>query len=78
MTLHEFNLLSEGRQYRTVFSEGTFVDSFMEDEERYILFAIDQFFVEIHFTGYSDDVVYIKAFRTSHLLTKYIPELPTP
>lgn len=74
MTLEAFNILSEGQQYRTVFSQGTFVDTFIEDEERYILFAIDLFFVEIHFTGYSDDVVYIKAFRTSHLLNKYLPE----
>ncbi len=76
MTLEEFNLLPDPNQYKVVFSQGTFVDSFLEDQERYILFAIDRFYVEIHFTGYSDDVVYIKAFRTSHLLNKYIPELP--
>ncbi|PKV50877.1 hypothetical protein ATE84_2945 [Aquimarina sp. MAR_2010_214] len=74
MTLEAFNLLPESNQYKVVFSQGTFVDSFMEDQERYILFAIERFYVEIHFTGYSDDVVYIKAFRTSHLLNKYLPE----
>ncbi|TSE07406.1 MULTISPECIES: hypothetical protein [Aquimarina] len=75
MTIEAFNSLSEGQQYRIVFSQGTFVDTFIEDQERYILFAIDRFFVEIHFTGYSDNVVYIKAFITGHLLNKYLPEI---
>ncbi len=76
MTLETFNSLPEEGQYRTVLSHGTFLKGFMEDQENYMLFAIDHFFVEIHFTAYKEDVIYIKAFNTSHLLHKYSPQLP--
>jgi hypothetical protein len=45
-------MLSEDEQYDTVFSKGKFLDIVIEGNTKFVLYAIDQFFVEGHLSGY--------------------------
>jgi hypothetical protein len=47
-------MLSEDDQYDTVFSKGKFLDIVIEGTTKYVLYAIDMFFVfvEGHLSGY--------------------------
>ena len=47
MTLYEYKALSEDDQYDTVFSKGKFLDIVLEGNSKYVLYAIDKFFVEV-------------------------------
>ena len=41
MTLYEYKMLSEDEQYDTVFSKGKFLVIVIEDNTKYVLYAID-------------------------------------
>ena len=47
MTLYEYKMLSEDDQWDAVFSIGKFLDIFIEGNSKYVLYAIDKFFVEV-------------------------------
>ena len=47
MTLYVYKMLSENEQYDTVFAKGKFLDIVIEGNSKFILYAIDKFFVEV-------------------------------
>lgn len=47
MTLYEYKMLLEDEQYDIVFSQGKFLDIVIEGTTKYVLYAIDKFFVEV-------------------------------
>jgi hypothetical protein len=47
MTLYEYKMLSEDDQWDTVFSKGKFLDMVMDGNSKFVLYAIDKFFVEV-------------------------------
>jgi hypothetical protein len=47
MTFYEYKILSEDDQYNTVFKIGKFLDIVIEGNSKYVLYAIDKFFVEV-------------------------------
>lgn len=40
-------MLSNDVQYDTVCAKGKFLDTFLDDNTKYVLYALDMFFVEI-------------------------------
>ncbi|WP_019670522.1 hypothetical protein [Eudoraea adriatica] len=47
MILYGSKMLSEDDQYDTVFSKGKFLDIHINGNIKYVLYAIDMFFVEV-------------------------------
>jgi len=47
MTLYQYKMLSEDGQWATVFSIGKFLDIVIDGNSKYVLYAIDKFFVEV-------------------------------
>ena len=75
MTLYEFNSLSEVKQYHTVFTTGTYLDSVEELTRTFVVYAIDRFFVEITYAGDSNKIIALKSFKEGKLLDKYSKEI---
>ncbi len=71
MTLEEFNNLSDFDQYDIIYNEGTFIDSIIQGHNRYVLYAVDSFFVELYYQSVPNKVVGKRAFVTGKLLDKY-------
>lgn len=57
MTLYEYRMLSEDDQWDAVFSIGKFLDIFIEGNSKYVLYAIDKFFVEVEWNIENDNII---------------------
>lgn len=71
LSLYDFKLLTDHEQYDLVFSEGTFIDTLIEDNTRYALYAVDLFFVEIEYDVARNKIVGKTSFVTSDKLNSY-------
>ncbi|MFD0963238.1 hypothetical protein ACFQ1O_04360 [Pseudofulvibacter geojedonensis] len=71
MTLYEFNLLNESDQCQTVWDNGTYLDVVTQDGIKMVLYAIDKFFVEVHYDSESNKIVGLKSFKHGQILDKY-------
>ncbi|WP_019670519.1 hypothetical protein [Eudoraea adriatica] len=47
MILYEYKMLSENKKYDTVFSIGKFLDIHIDGNTKYVLYALDMFYVEV-------------------------------
>jgi hypothetical protein len=47
MTLYEYKMLSEDEQYDTVFANDKFLDIVIKGNSKFVLYAIDKFFVDV-------------------------------
>ncbi len=43
----------------------------IEGNSKYVLYAIDKFFVEVVYDGEHNTITELRAFKTGHLLDKY-------
>ena len=50
-------MLSEDDQWDAVFSIGKFLDIFIEGNSKYVLYAIDKFFVEVEWNIENDNII---------------------
>ncbi|WP_167597759.1 hypothetical protein [Leeuwenhoekiella sp. ZYFB001] len=71
LSLYDFKLLTDHEQYDLVFSEGTFIDTLIEDNTRYALYAVDLFFVEIEYDVARNKIVGKTSFVTGDKLNSY-------
>ena len=71
ITLYEFRILSDQEQYRLVFNEGTFIDSKIYGNQRFALYALDMFFVEVEYDNERNKIINQTAFVTGEILNKY-------
>lgn len=72
MTLYEFNILDDNDKYQTTWDKGVFIDSKVRKEERYVLYAINMFFVEVRYDRTTNSISDIKSFISGHRLDKYV------
>ena len=70
MTIYEFRRLSDEEQYSLIFTEGTFIDSKIHCQ-RFALYAVDMFFIEVEYDNEKNSIIGKKAFITGKLLEKY-------
>jgi hypothetical protein len=75
MTLEEFNNLSNFDQYDIIYNDGIFMDTIIDGHDRYVLYAIDNFFVELYYQSFPTKVVGKRVFVTGKLLDKYTVDL---
>ncbi len=71
MTLYEFNVLSFEDKQATVWQLGTFLDNYVTSKERCNCYALDKFFVEVHYNSEHNTITHITAFKTGKSLDKY-------
>ena len=71
MTLYEYKMLSEDEQYDTVFSKDRFLDIVIEGNSIYVLYAIDNFFVEVIWDNEKDEIIGKGVFKEGDSLDRY-------
>jgi hypothetical protein len=71
MTLYEFNLLDINNQMETVNQQGVYLDNHITKDEKFNLYAINMFFVEVCYNSLENKISGIKSFKSGHLLDKY-------
>lgn len=71
MTLYEFSRLSEQVQYDLTFKKGTFLDIKVEENSRFLLYALAKFFIEIEYCNKQNKIVAKRTFKEGELLDKY-------
>lgn len=72
ITLYEFLALPNQEQYEIIFTQGSYVDWRIEKSRRFVLYAVDLFFVEVEYESEVNKVVGKRAFVTGEVLDKYI------
>lgn len=75
MRLYEFLTLSDEEQYQTVWDKGTHVENLENDGIIYQLYAISDFFVEIHYSVAENKILGKNQFKEGEHLEKYLPEI---
>lgn len=72
MTLYEFNALDKETQFDEVFNKkGIYLDHYINGSQRFNLYAIDRFFVEIEYNSVTNKIVNLVAFKQGDILDKY-------
>lgn len=71
MTLYEFNVLSFEDKQKTVWDIGLFLDNYVTKDVKINCYAIDRFFVEVHYDGKSNKITDVTSFKHGHSLDKY-------
>lgn len=71
MTPYEYKTLSEDDQWNTVFSNGKFLDIVIEGNSKYVLYAIDKFFIEMEWNNETDEIVGKGEFKYGDSLDRY-------
>jgi hypothetical protein len=71
MTLYEFNLLDINNQMETVNEQGVYLDNHITKNEKFNLYAINIFFVEVCYNSLENKISGIKSFKSGHLLNRY-------
>jgi hypothetical protein len=71
MTLYDFNLLDLNNQMDTVNQKGIYLDNHITKTEKFNLYAIDKFFVEVCYNSIENKITNIKSFISGHLLDRY-------
>lgn len=71
MTLYEYLSLPDPLQDDTIFQEGTLIEVVVERKSRFLLYALDKFFVEIEYCSDENKIINKRAFVGGELLDKY-------
>ena len=71
MTLYEFNVLDLNNKMESVYQLGVYLDNYITETEKFNLYAIDMFFVEVTYSSIENRITGIKSFKSGHLLDRY-------
>jgi hypothetical protein len=71
MTLYEFNLLDINNQMETVNKQGVYLDNHITKDEKFNLYSINMFFVEVCYNSLENKISGIKSFKSGNLLDRY-------
>jgi len=64
-------MLSEDGQWATVYSMGKSLDIVIEGNSKYVLYAIDKFFVEVEWNIETEEIVDKRVFKLGDTLDRY-------
>lgn len=71
ITLDEFKSLPDQEQFDVIFTIGDFLKIRPVENKRFVLYAVDRFFVELEYDNEIQKIVNKKAFVTGKVLNKY-------
>lgn len=72
MTLKEYKNLPDKMQYSLLWKEGVLVDSYFELKVRKLLFALNNFYVELWYEINTNKILWKLSFKQGKLLEKYL------
>lgn len=71
ITLYEFKRLPEQEQYNITFNYGTFIDYLEQKNKKFVLYAVDLFYVQVVYNTTNNKIINITSFKTGKRLFKY-------
>lgn len=77
MKIYEFLSLDDPLQYQAVWDLGKHIDDIIVDKVHYQLYAVGDFYVEIHYNVTENKIIGKLAFRTGEPLEKYLIKWPS-
>jgi len=76
MKIYDFLILGEQEQYQSVWDQGKHIDDIIVDKIHYQLYAIGDFYVEIHYSTADNKITGKLAFKAGEPLEKYLRQWP--
>ena len=76
MTLYEFLMLDDAMQYQTTWELGVPIDNILYKNIHYILYAINDFYVEVHYNAPDNKIIGKLPFKSGEALDKYLIKFP--
>jgi hypothetical protein len=76
MKLNEYKSLNEEEQYRILWESGELIDACIEGHVKKLLYAIDNFYVELWCNPETNKVIWKLSFKQGRLLEKYLNKYP--
>ena len=71
MRLYKFNILDLNNKMEVVNQQGIYLDNHITTKEKFNLYAIDMFFVEVCYNTTMNKIIDIQSFKSGHLLDRY-------
>ena len=71
MGLYEYMLLNDSDQWNELWQSGTFLTHHIDHTNKYTLYALHDFFVEVKLDAKTSKILNKRHFKTGHLLDKY-------
>ena len=76
MKLSEYKILNEEDQYRILWDNGILIDGYFDGPVKKLLYAIDNFYVELWLHSMTNKVLWKLSFKQGKLLEKYLNKYP--
>ena len=76
MKLYEYKKLEDQEQYRILWNDGVLIDGCIEADVKKLLYAIDNFYVELWYHVITNKVLWKLSFKQGRLLEKYLDKYP--
>ena len=74
LKLYDYVLLTDEEQFNIIWNLGKHIDTYIDDNIRINLYAINEFFVEIYYDVELNKIIDKKHFKQGILLDKYLPK----
>lgn len=71
ISLYEFLALPDQEQFAIIFNKGNYIDFRLEEKKRFVLYAVELFFVEVEYDNEANKVINKRAFVSGEILDKY-------
>ena len=71
MTINEFNKLDNHNKFDLTFNQGTFIEYFINGNQRFALYSIFKFYVEVKYCTSENKIKELTSFDDGVLLEKY-------
>lgn len=76
MKLSEYKSLNDEEQYQILWGEGILIDACLEGSVKKLLYAIDNFYVELWCHIMTNKILWKLSFKQGKLLEKYLSKYP--
>lgn len=76
MKLYDYKKLNDEEQYRVLWAQGELIDGCLEGHVRKLLYAIDNFYVELWCHTATNKILWKLSFKQGKLLEKYLDKYP--
>jgi cell fate regulator YaaT (PSP1 superfamily) len=73
MTVQEFENLTEREQFAFTFNKGEFIDYWINANQRFVLYSVENFFVEVEYDSGENKIIKLVSFDGNNdmLVNKY-------
>ena len=76
MKLYEYKKLNEEEQDHILWHDGVLIDGCMDGHVKKLLYAVDNFYVELWYHVLTNKVLWRLSFKKGKLLEKYLDKYP--